>query len=67
MTVNGKKFDYAALAPEFDLQSLLHHLALSEKRVAIELNGELLNKSQYANQRLTESDQIEIIHYVGGG
>ncbi|MFZ5627617.1 MAG: sulfur carrier protein ThiS [Spirochaetota bacterium] len=67
MTVNGEKFDRAALEPEFDVQSLLRHLALSGKRVAIELNGELLSQSQYAGQRLSENDQVEIIHYVGGG
>jgi sulfur carrier protein len=67
MTVNGEKFDYAVLAPHFDLQSLLRQLALSEKRVAVELNGKLLKSSQFANQPLKEGDQIEIIHYVGGG
>lgn len=67
MIVNGEKFDHTLLAPQYDLQSLLRHLALSERRVAVELNGELLAQSQYAGQKLAENDQVEIIHYVGGG
>jgi len=67
MTVNGENFDHTVLAPERDLQALLRYLGLSERRVAIELNGELLGQSQYAGQKLAENDRIEIIHYVGGG
>ncbi len=67
MTVNGEKFDHASLAPAYDIQSLLRCLSLSERRVAIEVNGELLSNSQYAGKQLAENDNIEIIHYVGGG
>ncbi len=67
MTVNGEKFDRALLAPDYDLQSLLRHLSLSERRVAIEINGEILNQTEYAGRQLADHDQIEIIHYVGGG
>lgn len=67
MTVNGETFDYTALAPDYDLPALLRKLALSERRVAVELNGELLRQSHFAGTRLRENDQIEIIHYVGGG
>lgn len=67
MMVNGEQFDYSRLAPDYDLLALLRHFALSPQRVAIELNGELLSRSQYAGQKLSETDQLEIIHYVGGG
>lgn len=67
MTVNGETFDHAVLAPEYDLPALLRHLALSERRVAVELNGELLGQAHFAGKRLAENDKVEIIHYVGGG
>lgn len=67
MMVNGEQFDYALLAPDYDLPALLRHLALSAERVAIEINGELLSRQQYAEKKLAEKDQLEIIHYVGGG
>lgn len=67
MTVNGEKFDRSALAPGYDLPALLRHLHLSENRVAIELNGELLTRLQYPGRHLAENDHVEVIHYVGGG
>jgi sulfur carrier protein len=67
MTVNGEIFDHALLAPDYDIESLLRCLSLSGRRVAIELNGELLSHSQFNHTKLAESDSVEIIHYVGGG
>ncbi len=37
------------------------------KRVAVELNGEILPKSQYENTLLQEGDCVEIVSFVGGG
>lgn len=37
------------------------------KRVAVELNGDILPKSQYENTLLQDGDSIEIVSFVGGG
>lgn len=37
------------------------------KRVAVELNGDILPKAQYENTVLHEGDSIEIVSFVGGG
>ena len=40
---------------------------LAERRVAIELNGEISPRSQHASQALQEGDRVEIVHALGGG
>ncbi|MBQ5319065.1 MAG: sulfur carrier protein ThiS [Oscillospiraceae bacterium] len=37
------------------------------KRVAVELNGNILPKSQYENTLLQDGDNVEIVSFVGGG
>ena len=46
---------------------LLSALELSGKRVAVERNGEIVPRSQYADTRLAEGDALEIVVAVGGG
>jgi len=37
------------------------------KRVAVELNSDILPKSQYADTLLKDGDVIEVVSFVGGG
>lgn len=48
-------------------QSLVDFLDLSGKRLAMELNREIIPRSAYADTLLHEGDQIEIVHAIGGG
>ena len=36
-------------------------------RVAVELNGEILPKSEYENTNLNDGDSVEVVSFVGGG
>jgi sulfur carrier protein len=47
--------------------ALLEGLALSGKRVAVELNGEIVPRSRYAETPLADGDRLEIVGAVGGG
>ncbi len=49
------------------LSALLFELGLAEKKIAIELNKDIIPRNAYENTKLTFGDQIEIIHFVGGG
>jgi sulfur carrier protein len=49
------------------LSDLLHAEGLAERRVAIEVNGEIVPRGLHASQRLQAGDQIEIVHALGGG
>ena len=47
--------------------ALLEQLGYAGKRIAIERNGEIVPKSQYAATPLAEGDSLEIVVAVGGG
>lgn len=49
-----------------NVQQLLQHLGLSDRILIVELNRQILNKEAY-EQPIQDRDQIEIIHFVGGG
>jgi sulfur carrier protein len=46
---------------------LVRELALEGKRIAVELNGEIVPRSRYAETRLADGDRLEIVGAVGGG
>jgi len=40
---------------------------LPERKIAVERNREVVPKSAYAETMLVTNDQLEIIHFIGGG
>ncbi|QIK81109.1 sulfur carrier protein ThiS [Lysobacter sp. HDW10] len=46
---------------------LLVHAALHQRRVAVEVNGEIVPKSLHATHVLRDGDTVEIVHALGGG
>lgn len=46
---------------------LVEALALGERRIAMEVNEEIVPRSRYPQYRFTPGDRIEIVHAVGGG
>ena len=49
------------------LSALIDQLGLTGKRLAVELNLEIVPRSQHADPRLSEGDRVEIVHAIGGG
>ncbi|URA11030.1 sulfur carrier protein ThiS [Thermospira aquatica] len=62
--VNGEEREI--LSP-LSLQEYLDSLGLSERRVVVEYNGEILSKEAWPNTTLKDGDRLEIVHFVGGG
>ena len=60
---NARFFD----AVELTVASLVIALDLVGKRLAIERNGEIVPRSQFADIQLQEGDKLEIVGAVGGG
>ncbi|HPX88543.1 MAG TPA: sulfur carrier protein ThiS [Methylophilaceae bacterium] len=65
LIINGKsrEFDIAS----FTVADLVSALNLEGKRLAIEWNGEIVPRSQFADTQLSEGDKLEIVGAVGGG
>jgi thiamine biosynthesis protein ThiS len=40
---------------------------MKQDRVAVELNRNIVPRDQWAHTHLAEGDQLEIVHFVGGG
>ena len=49
------------------LRGLIERLELGGKRLAVEVNEEVVPRSQHAEYRLHEGDRVEIVHAIGGG
>ncbi|MCP4407340.1 MAG: sulfur carrier protein ThiS [Gammaproteobacteria bacterium] len=46
---------------------LIEILQLTGKRLAIEINEEIVPRSTYGEHKLNSGDQVEIVHAIGGG
>lgn len=64
VTVNGEEKE---IAKSITLVELLARLELPPARIAIEVNHVVVRRLSWAETVLKENDQIEIVHFVGGG
>jgi thiamine biosynthesis protein ThiS len=64
VTINAQAHDIAANST---VAALIEHLALQNKRLAIEVNKALVPRSLFIEHQLHENDQIEIVQAIGGG
>ena len=62
--VNGELKELSGTA---SLTELVAQLELPANRIAIELNREVVRRSEWGNTVLKDEDRIEIVHFVGGG
>lgn len=64
ISLNGKTH---SLADNSSLASLIDALELTGKRIAVEVNDELVPRSEHAYCQLNEGDRVEIVQAIGGG
>ena len=50
-----------------NLNELLNKLEIQKDKVAIELNGDIVEKNKYEKITLSKDDKVEIVHFIGGG
>ena len=62
--VNGK---YVNIDKNIALSKLLNKLKIPLKKVAIELNQEIIDKKNITKIKMQKNDRIEIVHFIGGG
>jgi len=65
LTINGKSRSFELV--QMSAAQLVEQLELVGKRLAIELNGEIVPRSQFADTPLSNGDKLEIVGAVGGG
>jgi len=62
--VNGEPRE---VAPDTTVSALLRELGASDGPVAVERNREIVPRSAQPVTQLREGDQLEVVHFVGGG
>ncbi|MDC0924720.1 sulfur carrier protein ThiS [Candidatus Pelagibacter sp.] len=62
--VNGK---FKFISGNFKISDLVKDLKIPIKKVAIELNQEIIDKKNIGKISLKKDDKIEIVHFIGGG
>jgi sulfur carrier protein len=63
IVINGQEQSIAPIT----LAVLIEQLGMKQDRVAVELNRNIVPRSQWAETNLAAGDQLEIVHFVGGG
>ena len=62
--LNGK---FKSISENFKILDLVKDLKIPIKKVAIELNQEIIDKKNISKISLKKDDKIEIVHFIGGG
>jgi thiamine biosynthesis protein ThiS len=64
VTLNGERHTVAAGTT---IAALVAELGLGERRVAVEVNCDVIPRDRYVEQTLRAGDVVEIVQFVGGG
>jgi sulfur carrier protein len=64
LTVNGKEKE---LPENTTVLGLIEMLELNPKQVAVEVNREIVKRDLFSTHILYEDDEVELLHFVGGG
>ena len=62
--LNGK---FSTINENLSLSIFLKELKIPLKKVAIELNQEIIDKNKLSKIKLKNNDKMEIVHFIGGG
>lgn len=62
--LNGERYP---LDEGATVAALIEALALKGRRLAVEVNEEVVPRSRHAAHRLRAGDRVEIVHAIGGG
>ena len=62
--INGK---LKSISDDYSILDLVKNLKIPLKKVAIELNQEIIDKKNINKIYLKKNDKIEIVHFIGGG
>jgi thiamine biosynthesis protein ThiS len=62
--INGK---VKSISDNYSVSDLVKNLKIPIKKVAIELNKEIIDKKNISKINLKKNDKIEIVHFIGGG
>lgn len=67
LSINGRDREFPELDSDPRLRHLVELLQLKPDRVAIERNGEIVARANWAQVSVQHGDKLEVVQFVGGG
>ncbi len=64
LIINGEARTFESIT---NLAELIDKLGIKGDRVAVELNRDIVPRTEWPSASLKEGDKLEIVHFVGGG
>jgi sulfur carrier protein len=64
LRINGES---RQVPDSLDVAGLVELLGMKSDRVAVELNREIVPRAEWQGRALREGDDLEVVHFVGGG
>ena len=62
--LNGRKLE---LSSKYSIATMLKKYKINDKKIAVELNGKIINRNKYKLIYIKNKNKIEIVHFIGGG
>jgi len=67
LIINGQSRSFINLSLPVSLAQVIAEMALKGDRVAVELNGQIVQRTQWEDTSVSSGDRLEVVHFVGGG
>jgi len=64
VVLNGER---RSVRDGISVAELIAELGLNQRRLAVEVNREVVPREAFAERRLAPEDVVEIVHFIGGG
>ena len=67
LVINGQSRTFPELASPVMLDQVIRVMDLKGDRIAVEHNGEIAQRTRWAEVAVASGDRLEVVHFVGGG
>jgi sulfur carrier protein len=67
LVINDQDRSFDNLAPPVSLAHVISAMALKGDRIAVEHNGQIVQRANWAETPVSSGDRLEVVHFVGGG
>jgi sulfur carrier protein len=67
LVINGQNRSFDNLTPPVTLAQAIAAMDLKGDRIAVEHNGQIVQRASWADTPVALGDRLEVVHFVGGG
>jgi thiamine biosynthesis protein ThiS len=67
LAINGQNRSFDNLTPPVSLAQAIAAMDLKSDRIAVEHNGQIVQRAHWPETSVSSGDRLEVVHFVGGG